>query len=87
MWFKEQQNSLNSLQRRKEEVYLFVKNLSTKESRKVILNLLQTANDHTEASEEEQDEDLMLHMGMTVVNLIMNQIQMKVVSFSSYQEQ
>ena len=87
MWFKEQQNSLNSLQRRKEEVYLFVKNLSTKESRKVTLNLLQTANDHTEASEEEQDEDLMLHMGMTVVNLIMNQIQMKVVSFSSYQEQ
>ena len=78
---------MNSLQRRKEEVYLFVKNLSTKESRKVILNLLQTGNDHTEASEEEQDEDLMLHMGMTVVNLIMNQIQMKVVSFSSYQEQ
>ena len=87
MGFKEQQNSLNSLQRRKEEVYLFVKNLSTKESRKVTLNLLQTANDHTEASEEEQDEDLMLHMRMTVVNLIMTQIQMKVVSFSSYQEQ
>ena len=40
-----------------EKVYLFVKNLSNEESRKVTLNLLQTTNDHTEESEEEQDEE------------------------------
>ena len=40
-----------------EEVYLFVKNLSNEESRKVTFNLLQTKNDHTEESEEEQDEE------------------------------
>ena len=40
-----------------QKVYLFVKNLSNEESRKVTLNLLQTTNDHTEESEEEQDEE------------------------------
>ena len=40
-----------------EEVYLFDKNLSNEESRKVTLNVLQTINDHTEESEEEQDEE------------------------------
>ena len=39
-----------------EVIYVFVKNLSNKESRKVTLNLLQT-NDHAEESEEEQDEE------------------------------
>ena len=39
------------------EVYLFDKNLSNEESRKVTLNVLQTINDHTEESEEEQDEE------------------------------
>ena len=40
-----------------EEVYLFVKNLSNEESRKVTSNLQQTTNDHTVESEEEQDEE------------------------------
>ena len=40
-----------------EKIYLFVKNLSNEESRKVTFNLLQTKNDHTDESEEEQDEE------------------------------
>ena len=55
MQFKDHQNSMNSLQRRRGSI-LFVKNLSNEESRKAPLNLLQITNDHTEESEEEQDE-------------------------------
>ena len=40
-----------------EKIYLFVKNLSNEESRKVTFNLLQTKNDHTDEGEEEQDEE------------------------------